>query len=290
MIYLLLSIFCSASIFLIFKSFQKYNVNTFTAIVINYFIAVCTGFLTLEKLPEWQRFIQFSWLINSIILGAMFIFLFNVMAVTSQKLGASVASIANKMALIVPVIFAIYYYGDSVTILKVGGIILALFGVYFSTLKPKINKQNKPLKLLLIPAILFFGSGFIDTFIKYNQEFHLNNSPLEAQLFSSMIFLTALFIGLVLMLLDPKKREFSKPTIGGGLILGVINFGSIYFLIQTFNQSQLESSVVFPINNMGVVLLTTIGSAALFQEKFSRINKVGVAFSIISIILITLAL
>jgi drug/metabolite transporter (DMT)-like permease len=286
MIYLILSILCSAAIFIIFKSFEKFKVNTFTAIVVNYFIAGITGFATLGESPSFEKVTTAPWLVNSLILGVVFILLFNIMAVTAQKLGASVASIANKMALIIPVVFAVFYYNDAVNSAKIVGVLLALVGVYLSTHKEKVNGKKFDKRLLAIPLVLFLGSGFIDTFLKYNQEVYLNASMFDAKLFPAMTFLTAFIIGIVGMALDKSKRDFSRNTLIGGVILGVINYGSIFFLIQIFNQTDLESSVVFPINNMGVVLTTAVASLILFKEQFSFKNKLGILVSIAALLLI----
>ena len=43
MIYLILSLLSSSAIFLLFKLFTQYNVNTLQAIVINYFTATILG-------------------------------------------------------------------------------------------------------------------------------------------------------------------------------------------------------------------------------------------------------
>lgn len=287
MIYLLLSIFCSTAIFIIFKGFERYKVNNFSAIVINYLIAASTGFLAVKSLPPVAEIAASPWFVNSLILGAFFIVLFNIMAITAQKLGPSVASVANKMALVIPVIFAVFYYGDNITVLKVLGILFALGGIYLSTLKPKAIKSGINWKLMMIPILLFLGSGFIDTFIKYNQETHLNNDSNAAKLFSSMVFLTALILGSLGLIFKRKARQFNKATIFGGLLLGVVNFGSIYFLIQAFNVSNLGSSQLFPLNHMGVVLLTCFASYGLFKEKFSRLNKLGIVCSILAILLIS---
>jgi len=286
MIYLILSILCSAAIFIIFKSFEKFKVNTFTAIVVNYFIAGITGFATLGERPSFEKVTTAPWLVNSLILGVVFILLFNIMAVTAQKLGASVASIANKMALIIPVVFAVVYYNDAVNSAKVVGVLLALVGVILSTHKEKVHDKKFDKRLLAIPLVLFLGSGFIDTFLKYNQEVYLNASMFDAKLFPAMTFLTAFIIGIVGMALDKSKRDFSRNTLVGGVILGVINYGSIFFLIQIFNQTDLESSVVFPINNMGVVLTTAVASLVLFKEQFSFKNKLGILVSIAALLLI----
>ena len=114
MIYLFLSIICSSAIFIIFKYFEKFKVTTFTAIVINYLFACITGFLAVKEGISIDRIISSPWFFNSVFLGIVFISLFNLMALTAQKLGPSVASIANKMALVIPVTFAIFYFQDSV--------------------------------------------------------------------------------------------------------------------------------------------------------------------------------
>ena len=286
MIYLILSILCSAAIFIIFKSFERFKVNTFTAIVVNYFIAGVTGFATLGEAPSFEKVTTSPWFINSLILGVVFISLFNIMAITAQKYGASVASIANKMALIIPVSFAIIYYNDVVNATKIAGIILALIGVYLSTHKEKVDGKEFDKRLLAIPLILFLGSGFIDTFLKYNQQVYLSATTFDAKLFPAMTFLTAFTIGIVGMSLDKSKRDFSRNTLLGGVILGVINYGSIFFLISIFNHTDLESSVVFPINNMGVVLTTAVASLLIFKEQFSMKNKIGILVSVVALLLI----
>ncbi|MBL4709392.1 MAG: DMT family transporter [Flavobacteriales bacterium] len=286
MTYLLLSVLCSSAIFILFKYFQKFKVNTFTAIVINYLIAGITGFSTLGEKFDLERISSSPWFTNALILGVVFISLFNIMAFAAQKLGPSVASIANKMALIIPVTFAIFYYGDSINFLKFCGIFLALIGVYLATYKTKVAGQKIDKKLILIPLVLFLGSGFIDAFLKYNQDLYLAQNTFDAKLFPAITFLTAFCIGAFVMALDKSKRSFDRPTLLGGVLLGVINYGSIYFLIQIFNHTSLESSVVFPINNMGVVLLTAFSSVMIFHEKFSLKNKIGILVSVLALILI----
>lgn len=288
MIYLILSIICSSLIFLIFRAFSHYKVNNFTAIVVNYFVAGLTGILVNGESIDLDKMLFSNWSINGLILGVVFISLFNIMAITAQKFGASVASIANKMALIIPVTFAIIVYGDLLNMVKALGIILALIGVYLSTVKPSQENKQFDIKLFAIPIILFLGSGFIDTFLKYTQEYSLSTDQ-DSRLFTSLTFLTAFSIGLAVMLIDKSKRSLKAPSLIGGIVLGIINYGSIYFLIKTFDVANLESSVIFPINNMGVVILTTFLSLMLFKESFSIKNKIGVALSIIAIVLISFA-
>ena len=61
------------------------------------------------------------------------------MALTAQKNGLSVASVASKMSVIIPILFGIYVYNESYRIIKIIGIILALIAVYLTSLKQKDN-------------------------------------------------------------------------------------------------------------------------------------------------------
>lgn len=257
------------------------------AIVVNYLTAGLVGVLINGSRMDLEYIVNSNWLPYSLFLGCIFIALFNVMAITTQKLGASVGSIANKMALVIPVVFAILVYNDQVNSLKIIGILLALAGILLSTLKPKTFKENYQKSDLLFPLILFIGSGFIDTYIKYVEEYLLKDST-EFQLFASFTFLTAFTIGLITIAMNKKHRSFKKQNFIGGLVLGTINFGSIYFLLETFRRSDLESSVIFPFNNVGVVILTTVLSLWIFKEKFNLMNKIGIAISVVAVILIAM--
>lgn len=289
MIYLLLSILCSTLIFIVFRTYSRYKIDNHSAIVVNYLTAGILGFIINGKSISTTEIIEAPWLINGLILGTLFILIFNVMALTTQKLGASVSSIASKMALVIPVIFAVIHYGDALNFLKIGGVIFALAGIYLSTVKPKKVKQAKDKSLYLLPLALFLGSGFLDTFIKYTQNYHLRANGADDKIFTSTIFLTAFSVGFIYVLFKKRSAFLQGKNLIGGFILGVINYGSIYFLIQALSLENWESSVVFPINNMGIVLLTTLSSILLFSEKLSRINKIGVFVSLLAILFISLA-
>ncbi len=79
-----------------------------------------------------------------------------------------------------------------------------------------------------------------------------------------------------------------------GALLGAVNFGSIYFLVKTLNYTHpqhgtIDSSVVFEINNIGIVALSVILGMLIFQEKLSRINVAGITVCIIATILLAYA-
>lgn len=286
MIYLLLSILISSSLFVVFKLFEVYKVNTLQAIVTNYLVAFFIGYHKSEVQINLTEIPSQSWFLGALFLGLLFISVFNIMAITAQKNGLSVASVAGKMSVVVPVIFGVFMYKESLGFVKVIGIILALIAVYLTSMKN--TNQSVQKSYLLYPILLFLGSGIIDTSIKYIETTYVQNGAVP--IFSATIFLIAFFFGIILLL----YKKFTTNTrleiknIAGGIILGVPNYFSIDFLLRALKTEGLESSTLFTINNVSIVLLTTIFGLLIFKEKLQTKNWIGIAIALISIVLVAL--
>ena len=286
MIYLLLSILFSTSLFIIFKYFNTYKVNTLQAIVINYIVAFGLGVFSANAVNRIPTIPQQPWIYGAIALGALFISIFFVMASTAQNNGVSVASIAGKMSVVIPIIAGIVLYSEAVTFIKVIGILVALIAVYLSSAKESTseNKGN-----LLFPILLFLGSGVIDTTLKYVETNYVSTD--EVAFFSGSLFGFAAVFGFLILLIKPlfKKEKFELKSIIAGVVLGIPNYYSIVFLIKALQNKNFESSVLFTVNNVGIVIASTLVGFFLFKEQFSLKNKIGVGLAILGIILVTIA-
>ncbi|MFT6826083.1 MAG: drug/metabolite transporter (DMT)-like permease, partial [Patiriisocius sp.] len=137
MIYLLLSIFASTLIFVIFKLFARYDINTLQAIVVNYVVACICGLISYENSLELSLIPRYNWFYYTLGLGALFIIVFNLMATTTQRSGLSVVSVATKMAVVIPIAFGLWYYQEPIGFFKGVGIVFALLAVYLASVKTK---------------------------------------------------------------------------------------------------------------------------------------------------------
>lgn len=284
MYYLLLSILTSAAIMIVFKLFDRFKINTSDAIVINYWIAASLSFGLDASGISFQDSIHEPWFYHAIFMGILFITLFNVIGISAQKIGVSVTTVANKMSLIIPVLFAVIVLNESLNWLKITGIVIALLAVVLTS-KNSV-KQGIDKRYAFYPLIVFAGSGFIDAFFKYNEVYTLGQNGLEP--FTGWIFLTASSIGLIVLLIKffkTRKLPSYKAAIGG-LALGIPNYFSVYFLLKALSMNNMESSVVIPINNMAIVGIGAIAGVFFFREKMSRINIIGIALCFIAIALI----
>ncbi len=287
MIYILLSVLINAVLFVLFKIFNRFKINTFQAIVFNYFFALSIAFLQSEVKVSLVEIATKKWFVGAVILGFLFITIFNVLAKTAQKMGISVVAVASKMSVVIPVLFGIIIYNEAIGWYKTIGIILALFAVYLTSVKEKTTVNRK---LIYLPIILFLGSGILDTLLKYVEKNFVLETELEV--YTGTIFLTAATLGSLALLYSAitKKAKISIKNVIAGLALGIPNYYSIYFLLKALQTvGKTDSSKVFTLNNIGIVLLSTILGFLLFHEKFSLKNKIGILLAIISIALITLA-
>ncbi len=286
MLHLCLSILFSSVIFIIFKLYGFYKVQTSYAIVANYVVACCVGLLFTTQSFSIRDLLMKEWLPGTLALGILFIVVFNIMAKTSQQMGISVASVATKMSFVIPVISGLIIYNEHLGSLRVLGILMALAAVYFTSFKKKNAHQEK--HLLLLPVLLFLGSGIIDASIKYMEASLVSEE--ELALFSATVFGAAAFTGLISVLASHRKKKlrFSGRNVVAGIALGVPNYFSIFFLLKALDSSILNSAAVFTINNVAIVMFSTLLGMQLFKEQISRMNWAGIGLAIVSISLVIL--
>ena len=286
MTYLLLSIASSSLIFVIFKLFAKYKINTLQAIVVNYFVAFTTGIVSYQGTTTVQGVIDSDWFTGALSLGFVFISVFNLMAITTQKSGLSVVSVATKMSVIIPISFGIIYYNESAAFIKIAGILLALISVYLASVKEQsILSKNS----LLFPFLILIGSGILDVSLKYLEQAYVKDT--DAGIFSATIFLTAGVLGIILITYHLVKGNttLAFKNLIAGIILGVPNYFSIYFLVKALRMDGLDSSSIFTLNNVSIVILSTLLGILLFKERLLLKNWIGIILAVISIVLVTLA-
>jgi drug/metabolite transporter (DMT)-like permease len=280
MIFLVFSIICSAAIFAVFKLFPRFHIHNLSAVVFNYFTAFTLGF-SQYFLSSPSHDIEFSFLPKAMMLGVLFITLFVMMVMSTQKNGAGTTSAVVKMSIVIPVISGIWLYKDAFSWVHAGGLTLALVSIYLLVSETKGTRS----KWNVILFLLFIGSGILDTLLKYAETYWIKPNPVE--LFSAFIFLSAGILGFGYLIYSKNIKHLKWKDVAFGVILGIPNYGSIYFLIKALETVSLPSARIFPINNIGIVLLSLAVGIAFFRERLSGIQWLGIIGSIISILLIS---
>jgi drug/metabolite transporter (DMT)-like permease len=286
MLYLTLCIISSTSIMIVFKLLNRLNVSSINAIVINYFTASLLGFIAAGG--SGGNPLESGWFPVSLIMGFVFVFMFNLIGYSTRIAGLTVTSLTTKLSVVIPVIFSIVVFNEELTIYKLAGMVLALSAIVMIVYKPFEVSGSKieSKEIILVPVVLFFGAGAIDSFIKYSQEVYVPDD--ETLAFSATTFLVAAFTSVGFRLAGRFEKRENKwyRLIPAGIALGVVNFGSLFFLVMALGSNSISSSVVFGINNIGIVLLSVIVGMVIFGEKLSLLNKAGIFIAILSILIL----
>ena len=284
--YLIATILLHVLIFIAFRSFSQYKMNTFQAVVSNYLVCVVTGSLLISN-GGGQAFsgvsLSTDWLPLAGLLGAMFVSTFYLMAMATQRLGMGIASIASQMSLIIPVMFSLFIFQintERFTALNYAGIALALVAIFLATMQKGGNASRAGgLTLVLMPISIFFMNGLITTFINY---INLNFlSQAEEALFPIFAFGAAAIIGSVVIAVS--RQRISLKSILGGIYLGIPNYFSIYFLLRALSAFDNNGAFLYPIFNIGVILGSSLAGLLLYRERLGRTNLLGLLLAIIAL-------
>lgn len=280
MIRILISASLATSLFVVFKLFQKWNINTWQALLINYLTACVLGIIYSENAEALLQSYQKPWFTSSIGLGALFISIFYAVGKTAQTHGLSVAAITTKMSVVLPVLAGIILYNERLQAIQIIGILIALISVYLSTKK---DTGGLAIKSIGLPLLVFFGTGSIDTGVKWVQHHYLKEE--ELTLFSAHTFGVAFFVGLGTWIFQQTKKmeRFEFKSILGGVMLGIPNFFSLIWMIKMFEHTVWSSAIIFTIHNIVIVLGGTLIGALFFHEKLNCKNIYGLVLAVIAL-------
>jgi drug/metabolite transporter (DMT)-like permease len=288
MLYLFLSILLNAYLGILFAYFKKYKIDIFQAIVFNYGICVLTGSIFLGTFPVQPHILAEPYFRWALAMGFLFISVFNLIGISSVKVGITITQTSNKLSFVIPVLFSYFLYQEQITPIKIAGIAAALIAVLLVSTKPKETKDNPTTHWeYTLPFVLFVSSGIIDTLTKYVEHTFLTSEAIS-NTYLITGFLTAFLIGISVLgyLFLIGKRTFNYRNLLAGIVLGVPNYFSIYYLVKALQSNALSSSAIIPINNITVLFVVSLFGIFVFNEKLSKLNYIGLILTIMAILLI----
>ena len=176
-------------------------------------------------------------------------------------------------------------YNEKVGAIKIIGILIATLAVLAMSFTKKETNQSKDKNGSLFLVLLFIGCGILDFTLNYVQNFHLEH--LSIPLFSAIGLGSAGIIGALILtyLLLKKKVCINRNTIIGGILLGIPNYFSIFFIIQSYSSTTWSDSTVLAVMNVLTVLTSTLVGVFSFNEKLDRMKWLGLVSAFIAIYL-----
>jgi drug/metabolite transporter (DMT)-like permease len=286
MIFLVLAILGSGVIPVVFRGFESWRVNVFWAIPVNYVTCVLVGNLLSGKSLSPADLVSQSWIFFAALQGVILAVNFYLLAHTAQRVGVAIASLASRLSVAIPSILAFRLYGDSLTVVKIAGLLAALLALYLCTAPDQRGRMPKHGLFQVSPIILFLTFGAYFTILKYLQTHYLTESSYHSYVMSGFIFafLSSLVIGIGKGAFAP--ADFRLRHSVAGIILGVINYIAIYALLQVLALKGWESSQLFPIYSVGVVAVSSLLAMLFFRERLSYRKTIGLAVGLVAVALL----
>jgi len=281
----ILCVLLTGSFFIFFKYFDKFKVNTFQAIVVNYFVCAIVGLWYSGGIPLEVKSYDPNWMIFGSVLGLLFISCFFLMAKTAQSISVAVSSVASKMSLILSSVLSVVFVTgfESFGVLNILGLLLSVLAVGLVTYQPSLIQDSEKIKksALLVGAV-FLGTGFLDAIINMANHYFVYDH--FQKVFPVFCFSIAFIAGIISVVFSGKK--FQLKDVIAGVALGIPNYFSIYFLLQALSFFDNDGSLVFPILNLSVILLSSLLAFLLFGERLSKVNLLGVIVAILSLVVL----
>ncbi|STY93036.1 EamA/RhaT family transporter [Moraxella bovis] len=290
MIFLLSAICASVLVSIFLKVARRQDIDIAQAILVNYITAIILCiFLLKPSLNVSEIMANGAFIV--IALGVLLPSVFIIMAKAVQLVGIAKSDVAQRLALFLPILASFTMFGESLTLAKGVGIILAFSSLIALTYKPnpKANLRNS-LKTnhaktdnslnikntALILGGVWAGYGVID--ILFKQMAKLGNAFANTLLVSFILAFVLLFVYLII-----NKTKWQGKSLISGILLGALNFFNILFYIKAHQAYKDDPTLVFAGMNIGVICLGAVVGLFIFKEKISKINGMGIVLGVCAV-------
>jgi len=262
---------------------KRYAIDTVQIIVWNYPVAVwCTWFFLR---PDWTNssLLQAPILLVSglaLLLPGVFVLL----AASIRHAGIVRTEVAQRLSLFIALIAAFWLFNETPHTGKLTGVVVGITGILCCIGWHRQPGEQAGSLTWLYPMLVFVGYGVIDILFKQVAQ-HTEVSYSLSMLIVFVLAACVSFCYLAYRLFATKSR-FSFPAVWWGLILGGFNFANILFYMRAHRALPENPSIVFTGMNVGVIALGAVVGIAVFKEKLSFTNKIGIILAVVSVLII----
>ena len=280
MIALFLTILCSTSIALILKHNDTQRGNAILLLAGNYFVAALISVLFF--LSDRNAQYSVSTLLFGALLGILFMLTFFAYARAVSVAGTSLSTLSSRLSVVVPLILSVIIYNEYPTTTQTIGFLFTFITIlfFYYSLKNHGSRSLKATDYIYLFAVLF-GIGVNDFCMKIFQQWR---PGMEKPFFLLTIFGCAFLYssGYVIA----RRTPINRNTIILGAVLGIPNVFSSYFLLSALNE--MQGIVVYPVTNIGIILLTTMAALVIWHETLNRSGRWALISGIVAIFLLSI--
>lgn len=315
---LVLSISCSVAVSVLLKVARSHRIDVAQAIAMNYVVASTLCVLLFRPTPASLLTQATPWWVL-IALGLLLPTIFIAMAGAVRHAGIVLSDAAQRLSLFIPLLASFVVFGETLSGWKGAGIVLALLALVLLLVRRRVpntqieasthgagnhwalsterishnmgdthgngngngngNDTSTALQVVFYLLCVWVGYGVIDILFK-----QLAKSGAG---FANSLLVTFVLAGVVIYSrLFARRTAWNATSLKAGVLLGLLNFGNIYFYVSAHQRFPENPTLVFSAMNIGVISLGTLVGAGFFKERLSLYNIAGIALAILAIVLL----
>ena len=208
----------------------------------------------------------------------------------------AVVNMSATSSVIIPCIVGMLFFHESVSVGKILGVALFLIAAYCITTSKNKDDKRFTWKSLLACIVVFLTSGVgsiaIQLFSRYSEGVSDSLFMFYSYVFNSLILLIFVFVlskkesGKQHLENSSKDIRFSKKLVLLGIIISVITFALQQINVVLANE--IPSAILFPVLKSGSLIFGAGVGWAIFKEKLSVKNMIGLVLCIGALVVLNL--
>lgn len=308
MLALAFAVACSVAIGMIFKHAGRQGLDRTALLTVNYAAAVVVAGILLavgEQSVQEGLSLTPELLGLGVVTGGLLIAGFFALAWATEVAGMSLAIGVMRVSVVLPFLASWLVWQEAPSLAQGIGMVLAAAAFFLmahkeqapdpvrvpTTVPPKTEETfSRPSSIdwraAGVLALTFCLGGAVDVSMKtFEETFGAVNSRV---LFLLLAFGISFLIGAVLVVARALRQRTwpSWQTVGWGIVLGVINYGSLEFILRAIEA--LPGPFVFPANNIAIMVLAALLGVYVWGEHLTRANRIGLGLALIALLLLGL--
>jgi len=190
-------------------------------------------------------------------------------------------------AIVLQLVFGVVFQGESLSAMQLIAIVLMLISFVLINLKG-LSLKGSSKKFLFWCAALFFSNGIYSILMNLQQQ-QMNGAQRNEMIILSYLGMAVMYA--ILQLFKDRKAlvqgfKIPKKPFRYLIICCVCATTAVHMLVYIL--TLVDATILYTIDNGGVLMLSVIYSCILFKEKLSKMQLLGILMAIASIIMLSL--
>lgn len=210
-----------------------------------------------------------------------------------QRTSVAVVNMSSTASVLIPCVFGVLFFRETLTLGNAVGIIAFLTAAYLITRTTDKTNQDVTMKGLLACLVVFLADGVGSVAMQLFSRYSVGVSASVFMLYGYLANALVLFVCLFavkqragLEKIGNKTAIFPKKL----FLFGAVAAG-VAFAIQQINvvlANRISAAVLFPVLKSGSLIFGAVIGWAVFKEKLSVKNIIGVGCCILAVIVLNL--